>query len=338
MLTVAHELIGVSASTTALRVVGKRTVAQDVCELALAAPDGGRLPEWTPGAHLDLQLPGGFTRQYSLCGDRWDPATYRVAVLNEPGGRGGSAVVHQRLQVGDLVGVGGPRNHFPLVPARHYLFVAGGIGITPILAMIRHAELLGTPWTLLYGGRTRTSMAFLDELQVYGERVLIRPQDEYGLLNLTDALAAQPSGGKVYCCGPAPLLQAVEQAAAHLPRGCLRTERFTPKAYDAPVRHTPFQVELARSAVTVTVDPAPVCWRPCPGPGCRCSPRAGRHLRDLRDPVWRACRSPRLPARRGRARRQPQHVRLRLPLLRGSPGPGRLTGRPFQLQDDRSHR
>ncbi|WP_285625711.1 PDR/VanB family oxidoreductase [Kineosporia sp. NBRC 101677] len=256
MLTVAHELIGVSASTTALRVVGKRTVAQDVCELALAAPDGGRLPEWTPGAHLDLQLPGGFTRQYSLCGDRWDPATYRVAVLNEPGGRGGSAVVHQRLQVGDLVGVGGPRNNFPLVPARHYLFVAGGIGITPILAMIRHAELLGTPWTLLYGGRTRTSMAFLDELQVYGERVLIRPQDEYGLLNLTDALAAQPSGGKVYCCGPAPLLQAVEQAAAHLPRGCLRTERFTPKAYDAPVRHTPFQIELARSAVTVTVDPA----------------------------------------------------------------------------------
>jgi ferredoxin-NADP reductase len=150
--------------TVNLRVIGKTTVAEGVVTLSLAHPQGKRLPDWTPGSHVDLVLPGGLVRQYSLCGDRWDAYTYRVGVLREPASRGGSAYVHDRLAVGDMVAIGGPRNNFPLVPAQRYLFVAGGIGITPLLPMVRAAELLGADWQLLYGGRASTSMAFLDEL------------------------------------------------------------------------------------------------------------------------------------------------------------------------------
>src|SRR3712207_3036447 len=114
-----------------------------------------------------MVLANGMTRQYSLCGDRWDPFSYTVAVLRETAGRGGSAYVHDALKVGDSVGVGGPRNNFPLVPSDRYLFVAGGIGITPILPMVHQAEMLGADWRLLYGGRRRASMAFLDRLEPY---------------------------------------------------------------------------------------------------------------------------------------------------------------------------
>ncbi|SHN43269.1 PDR/VanB family oxidoreductase [Cryptosporangium aurantiacum] len=255
MPAAAHALLPSSTGLSALRVAAKTPLADGVCGLTLVAPDGGRLPDWTPGAHLDVLLPGDVTRQYSLCGDRWNPTSYRVAVLRELAGRGGSAYVHDTLSIGDLVGVGGPRNNFPLVPAAHYVFVAGGIGITPILPMIQHAELLGTPWTLLYGGRTRSSMAFLPELAAYGDRVRIRPQDEYGLLDLASTLESMPAGAKVYCCGPGPLLDAIEASCSTLAPGTLRTERFVPKEQGPPVRSTPFAVELERSGVTVTVAP-----------------------------------------------------------------------------------
>src|SRR5919205_1697370 len=130
-------------TTVTLAVTDKQLVADGVATLTLAHPDGRRLPDWTPGAHIDLVLPNGMTRQYSLCGDRWDAHTYRVGVLLEPEGRGGSSHVHEQLQPGHLVGVGGPRNNFPLVPAERYLFVAGGIGITPLLPMLQQAHLLG---------------------------------------------------------------------------------------------------------------------------------------------------------------------------------------------------
>src|SRR4051794_9946228 len=171
-----------------LRVTAKEVQADGVLTLELAAPSGGRLRDWTPGAHIDLVLPNGITRQYSLCGDRFDPYRYRIGVLREPAGRGGSAYVHENLNVGDLVGLGGPRNNFPPVPAGRYRFVAGGIGITPLLPMIEQAEAIGAEWRLLYGGRTRGSMAFLDELARYGDRVIVRPQDEYGLLDLPSVL------------------------------------------------------------------------------------------------------------------------------------------------------
>ncbi|MFC5139361.1 PDR/VanB family oxidoreductase [Actinomycetospora rhizophila] len=233
----------------------KTCVAQDVVALSLARPDGGRLPDWAPGAHVDLTFATGATRQYSLCGDRWDAHTYRVAVLREPDGRGGSAHVHDELAAGDTVGFGGPRNHFALVPSTRYLFVAGGIGITPLLPMVHQADLVGAEWALLYGGRSRATMAFTDELARRGGRVTLHPQDEAGLLPLAAFLAGVDDDTVVYCCGPAPLLAAIEDATAHRPRHLLRTERFVAAELGAPVRDEPFVLELARTGAAVTVPP-----------------------------------------------------------------------------------
>lgn len=245
-----------TSSTVTLQIRSKDTVADGVVSLTLTRPDGERLPDWTPGSHIDLVLPDGTVRQYSLCGDRWDAHRYRIAVLRESAGRGGSAYVHDRFTPGDLVGVGGPRNNFPLVPADRYLFIAGGIGITPLVPMIRQAELMGIDWQLLYGGRTRGSMAFAEELaQAHGGRVHLAPQDECGLLDLASWLNEPASGTKVYCCGPAPLLTAVEEACAAWPPHHLRTERFAAAAQAAPVRRAPFEVELRRTGATVTVTP-----------------------------------------------------------------------------------
>ena len=245
----------VGADVATLRVTSKDVQADGVLTLELAAPSGGRLRDWTPGSHIDLVLPNGLTRQYSLCGDRWDPFTYRVGVLLELQSRGGSSYVHDSLAVGDLVGVGGPRNNFPLVPSEHYLFVAGGIGITPILPMVAQAEMLGADWRLLYGGRRRGSMAFLADLERYGDRVLIRPEDEHGLLDLTGFLGAPRPGVRIYSCGPGPLLAAVERVCADWPPYTLRTERFVAEEGGAPARTAPFDVELVRTGTTVTVPP-----------------------------------------------------------------------------------
>lgn len=221
----------------------------------MADPDDRRLPDWTPGSHIDLMLPGDLVRQYSLCGDRRDGHTYRVAVLRERDGRGGSAWVHEALTVGDVIGVGGPRNNFHLVPATHYVFVAGGIGITPIRAMVDAAEQMGASWQLLYGGRTRSSMAYLDELERYGDRVSVVPQDEDGLLDLNTVVAAMPAGAGVYCCGPQALLTAIAEVCRELPANTLRIERFTAPEQPAPVRSSSFEVELSSSGRVVTVDP-----------------------------------------------------------------------------------
>jgi ferredoxin-NADP reductase len=247
---VADNLSGV-----VLRVREKTAQSADVLTLTLVHPDGHRLPDWTPGSHIDLVLPNGLTRQYSLCGSRWDSHSYRVGVLREPAGRGGSAFVHDELRPGDVVGVGGPRNNFPLVPAPRYLFIAGGIGITPLLAMVHQADLIGADWRLLYGGRRRGSMAFLDELAGYGDRVRVVPQDECGLLPIAEFLGAPRPDTRVYCCGPAPLLAAVEAACADWPPHALRTERFVADDRGAPAREGPFEVRLARTGTTVTVGP-----------------------------------------------------------------------------------
>ncbi len=247
--------VAATPSTVVLEVVATTVAAEDVATVTLASPDGGRLRDWTPGAHVDLVLGNGMTRQYSLCGDRFDPFTYTVGVLREPAGRGGSAYVHDVLARGDRVGVGGPRNAFPLVPADRYLFVAGGIGITPLLPMVHQAQLLGADWRLLYGGRRRASMAFLDRLAGYGGRVQVVPQDECGLLDLPGFLGEPDAGTRVYCCGPGPLLAAIEGACAGWPPHSLRTERFLADPLAAPARSAAFEVELARTGTTVRVEP-----------------------------------------------------------------------------------
>jgi len=238
-----------------LVVAAKNPVADGVVTLELRHPEGRRLPDWAPGAHVDLVLPNGLTRQYSLSGDRWDAHSYRIGVLREPAGRGGSAYVHDRLRVGDPVAIGGPRNNFRLVPAEDYLFIAGGIGITPLLPMVHQAELLGARWRLLYGGRSRATMAFLGDLAGYGSKVTVLPQDERGLLPLAEWLPPTGSTSRVYCCGPEGLLAAVERGCAGYPAGQLRTERFVPRTSPGPARTDPFELELSRSGRTVRVEP-----------------------------------------------------------------------------------
>lgn len=231
-------------------VVDRRESAADgVLALTLSHPLGEELPAWEPGAHIDVLLGPDLERQYSLCGEPADRRAWRICVLREPGGRGGSAYVHEELRQGDKVRVRGPRNNFLLRPAPRYRFIAGGIGITPILPMLAAAEASGAQWSLLYGGRTRDSMAFTGELGAYGDRVTLAPQDETGLLDLGSVLDDVPEGTLVYCCGPGPLLDAVE---ARCPDGLLHVERFRPKEQETGPDGE-FEVVLERTGKTLTV-------------------------------------------------------------------------------------
>ncbi|RZB14594.1 oxidoreductase [Streptomyces sp. F001] len=238
-----------SAYEAELVVDRREPVADGVLALTLRHPLGEELPVWEPGAHIDVVLGPDLERQYSLCGDPAERHAWRIAVLREIDGRGGSAYVHAELSRGEKVRVRGPRNHFALEPAPRYRFVAGGIGITPILPMLAAAEAAGAEWTLLYGGRTRNSMAFTEELGRYGDRVTIAPQDETGLLDLAPVLDGLPDGTLVYCCGPEPLLDAVEAGCSG---GVLRVERFRAREQETGPDGE-FEVVLERTGRTLTV-------------------------------------------------------------------------------------
>ena len=226
--------------------------AEDVLSLVLADPDGGDLAPAQPGAHVDLIFGKDFARPYSVWSQLSQPRRWCVAVLREPDGRGGSEWVHTRVRAGDRLEVRGPRNNFPLVDAEEYLFIAGGIGITPLLPMIEQLAARDARWRLLYGGRRRGSMAFLDRLRAFGDAVDVRPQDEAGLLDLAGWMPEPRSGVAIYCCGPEPLLTAVEKYCAPWPPGALRLERFRPAA--APeTGGGAFEVIAARSGTRVLV-------------------------------------------------------------------------------------
>jgi len=231
-------------------VVERRPAAENVVELTLASASDVPLPDFEPGAHIDVELPGGLTRQYSLC-TAPQPGHWRIAVLREPDGRGGSRYLHDSTAVGTSLRARGPRNHFPLVAAPDYLFIAGGIGITPLLAMIDRAERDGATWRLLYGGRTRSSMAYLTDLAERGAQVTICPQEEAGLLDLAAALEQTTPATQVYCCGPEPLLLAVEAAGAacSVPRD-VHVERFAPKQTEPASADREFDVVFSRSGCT----------------------------------------------------------------------------------------
>ncbi|MEV6505511.1 PDR/VanB family oxidoreductase [Streptomyces sp. NPDC051642] len=226
-----------------LTVAARETVAEGVAQLRL---EGRDLPRWEPGAHIDLVLPSGLVRQYSLCGDPADTSSYTVAARLVEDGRGGSREVHEQVRVGAELEVRGPRNRFPLVEAPAYVFVVGGIGITPVLPMLR-ALPEGANWRLLYVGRTPNSMPFLGELAEFGvDRVTVvsgrRPE--------LDALLAElPEGAAVYCCGPEGLMAAVAERFPDV-----RLERFAPRtAPDGSRGDAAFEVELRRSGRTLTV-------------------------------------------------------------------------------------
>lgn len=240
--------------TTAV-VVAVATEAAGVISLQLAPADYDKMPPWEPGAHVDLILAPGLERQYSLCGDPDDHRTWRIGVLREPESRGGSQWVHERLVVGDQVRCRGPRNNFALVEADEYLFIAGGIGITPILPMVARCEESAAPWRLVYGGRTESSMAFGSELEGYGDRVTFWPQDRMGIIDLDAVLGEPREGVAVYCCGPGALLDAVEQRCESWPEGTLHVERFRPRTGALAGENVAFELVLDFSDIVVTVAP-----------------------------------------------------------------------------------
>jgi ferredoxin-NADP reductase len=235
-------------------VVEKTTLAEGIVRLTLQDQDGRELPRWSPGSHVDL-IAGGQTRQYSLCGDRRDRRSFQVAVLDAPDGRGGSRFIHEQVEVGTHIRVRGPRNHFALQPSARYLFIAGGIGITPILPMIAEAEARGANWRLLYGGRSAGSMAFATELARFGDRVTLWPQDRLGLLDLDGELGVPQAGLLVYCCGPEPLLAAVEERCARWEPAALHVERFQKRQSESVAPVAEFEVELRRSELVLRVPP-----------------------------------------------------------------------------------
>jgi ferredoxin-NADP reductase len=234
--------------------------ADGVVSLRLVDPDGRDLPAWEPGAHLDIRLPSGTIRQYSLCGAVDDHRSYRIAVLREAQGRGGSAEIHDTALVGRTVSVKGPKNHFPLEESKSYLFIAGGIGITPIIPMISAVVERGAEWTLIFGGRTTRTMAFVDELKAVDtdHHIQVIPQDVSGFPDLAGAISTAAAGTAVYCCGPEGLIGAVEAVCADHPEVTLHVERFnaSPKSADAladKIDSAPFELELCRSGIVLTV-------------------------------------------------------------------------------------
>ncbi|WP_416382545.1 PDR/VanB family oxidoreductase [Nocardia beijingensis] len=218
--------------------------AADVVSLTLRAAGGGPLPAWRPGAHVDVFLPSGRQRQYSLCGDPSDRFRYRIAVRLIPGGGGGSREIHQSLRIGDRLRIRGPRNAFTFVDAPSYLFLAGGIGITPIIPMV---EAAGTRGRLVYVGRSRETMPFLTDLPDAD----VRPDDEFGPPDVAALLARAEPGAAVYVCGPPPMLEAAQQCLFELnPTASLHTERFSALPV---VDGAEFDLTLARTGTTIRV-------------------------------------------------------------------------------------
>jgi ferredoxin-NADP reductase len=243
-------------------VVAERVdLARDVAALRLRDPDGGTLPSWQPGSHIDLVVPGDhgpLVRQFSLCGDPGDRTSFRVAVLREEAGRGGSVAVHERLYPGAPVVSRGPRNHFAFEVAPAYRFIAGGIGITAIYPMVRAAAAAGADWTLAYGGKGTEGMAFAAELRdAHPDRVRIYESRAGGRMDVAAQLAAPDAVTDIYCCGPESLMRAAELAASQLgwPAGALHVERFVARELGDVLWPEPFEVDLLLSGLTLTVQP-----------------------------------------------------------------------------------
>jgi len=242
---------GRAAGLIDVQLTNVETVARDTNVYTFARPDGGRLPAYKPGAHIDLHLPNGLVRQFSLLNPDSDSTRYVVAIKRDPQSRGGSRYIFDELRIGQTIKISAPRNNFPLVEdAEPIILFAGGIGITPIWCMAQQLAAQGRPWKLYYSCRSRADMAFLDTMTKFGsESVLLHFDDEANgtFLDLAGAINAAPPNAHFYCCGPNPMLAAFEAAAANRPRNRVHVEYFTPKEDAAGAKLGGFWVELARS-------------------------------------------------------------------------------------------
>ncbi len=234
-------------------------IADGVVRLRLAAPDGRPLPRWTAGAHIDVECgTPERSRQYSLCGDPADADALEIAVLRDPDSRGGSAWIHEQVREGARLVIRGPRNHFHLdESAARVLFIAGGIGITPIAAMARRARELGMDYRLHYCGRRRSTMGMLEELQaLHGERLRLHVGDEGSRADVATLVGRYEPGRQVYACGPVRMLDAVRAATGDWPEDAVRFEHFVSNLGKLdPSREHAFEVELRDSGLTLQVPP-----------------------------------------------------------------------------------
>ncbi|MBI1200879.1 MAG: 2Fe-2S iron-sulfur cluster binding domain-containing protein [Rhodopseudomonas sp.] len=226
--------------------------APGVVSLQLTAPDGSALPAFEPGAHIDLKLPDGTMRQYSLSGDPADTSHYRVGIRAVAGGLS-SSYIHRKLRPGELLTVSAPRNNFPLVDSKRYIFVAGGIGVTPLIPMMRQASAKGRAWTLLYCNRRNEDAPFLAEIKALGGEVSLHSTEAGTRLDVAQRLAVVEPDTAVYCCGPESLMTAVEEATAAWPEDSIHFEWFTPRSRPADETSGSFEVVCQRSGLTLTV-------------------------------------------------------------------------------------
>lgn len=240
-----------------LEVADIRAEARDVVAIELKAQGGAQLPAFEPGAHLPIDLPNGLRRHYSISSDWRERDHYVVGVARAPESRGGSVYAHQYLKRGMLLNVNEPRNNFPLVAdAKHYLFIAGGIGITPLMAMMRWCTANNKPWSLVYAVRSAQRAAFLESInQLGGGTVHLHEDDRMGsFLDPIPWLKDTPAGEHVYCCGPAPMMAAVKEASAHRDPGTIHFEYFAaPEDEHNPDDDRPFTIELKSSGKILEV-------------------------------------------------------------------------------------
>jgi ferredoxin-NADP reductase len=236
-----------------LLIADKRSSARGVVSLILESPDRSDLPSWEPGAHVDVHLPGGKIRQYSLCGDPEVANQWRIAVLLEPEGRGGSKSVHEDLAVGAHVSVGAPRNNFRLQPSEQYLLLGGGIGITPLIPMATVLSRKGARTTLVYCGRDEGSMAFTDELRALDNEFVAVPENKCGRPDFVALISRLDPGATVYCCGPPGMIDAVRRACSSRADIALRVEQFGSSADASDATSRAFEVELVQSGIVAEI-------------------------------------------------------------------------------------
>lgn len=231
--------------------------ATDIRALELVAADGAALPDAEAGAHIDLHLPDGLVRQYSIMDPGPEPDAYRIGVLRERESRGGSAWVAEQLTAGDELEISGPRNHFVLDEAADaYVLIAGGIGITPVTAMARRLLELGKRFDLHYCVRDRSRAAFLGELEALmpADALHLHIDDEGQRPDLAAIVGDAASSRQVYACGPAGMLDAIREATVAWPKGRVHFEQFSNEAVRDPAADTACEIELRRSGLRFTLE------------------------------------------------------------------------------------
>ena len=235
--------------------------ASDIRAYELVDPDGAELFPFTAGAHLDFHLPDGQIRQYSLCNDPTERHRYMIAVLREADGRGGSVTMHDQVKEGDRVEIGGPRNNFPLVEegsARH-LLLAGGIGVTPMMAMIARLQDTGADFVMHYCTKSPEHTAFRERLKSLVADGRVRLHHDGGNpadgLDIARTLSSPEPGTHLYYCGPAGFMSAAKQATEGWPKGSVHFEYFSVDEDIAEAGPAPdgFEVRIASTGATFFV-------------------------------------------------------------------------------------